>query len=80
TNLQNHRKIVIKGNAQTRLSMMYLYAYAQQYNRIFIGTDNACELYMGYFTKFGDGAADILPLVKLKKYQVFELGKYIDVT
>ena len=34
---------------------------------------------MGYFTKFGDGAADILPLVNLKKSHVFELGKYLDV-
>ncbi|ABK90159.1 NAD(+) synthase [Francisella tularensis subsp. novicida] len=79
TNLQNNRQLVIKGNAQARLRMMYLYAYAQQYNRIVIGTDNACEWYMGYFTKFGDGAADILPLVNLKKSQVFELGKYLDV-
>ncbi|MEY8702345.1 NAD(+) synthase [Francisella philomiragia] len=79
TNAQNNRQHVIKGNAQARLRMMYLYAYAQQNNRIVIGTDNACEWYMGYFTKFGDGAADILPLVNLKKSQVFELGKYLKV-
>ncbi|GMN90186.1 NAD(+) synthase [Francisella sciaenopsi] len=79
TNTQNDRQHVIKGNAQARLRMMYLYAYAQQNNRIVIGTDNACEWYMGYFTKFGDGAADILPLVNLKKSQVFELGKYLKV-
>lgn len=79
TNLQNDRQHVIKGNAQARLRMMYLYAYAQQNNRIVIGTDNACEWYMGYFTKFGDGAADILPLVNLKKSQVFEMGKYLKV-
>ncbi|AEI35974.1 NAD(+) synthase [Francisella salina] len=79
TNSQNDRQHVIKGNAQARLRMMYLYAYAQQNNRIVIGTDNACEWYMGYFTKFGDGAADILPLINLKKSQVFELGKYLKV-
>ncbi|MEY8716732.1 NAD(+) synthase [Francisella philomiragia] len=79
TNLQNDRQHVIKGNAQARLRMMYLYAYAQQNNRIVIGTDNACEWYMGYFTKFGDGAADILPLVNLKKSQVFEMGEYLKV-
>lgn len=79
TNSQNDRQHVIKGNAQARLRMMYLYAYAQQNNRIVIGTDNACEWYMGYFTKFGDGAADILPLVNLKKSQVFEMGKYLKV-
>ena len=59
--------------------MMYLYVYAQQYNRVVIGTDNACEWYMGYFTKFGDEAANILPLVNLKNSHVFELGKYLDV-
>ncbi|AJI55968.1 NH(3)-dependent NAD(+) synthetase [Francisella philomiragia] len=79
TNSQNDRQHVIKGNAQARLRMMYLYAYAQQNNRIVIGTDNACEWYMGYFTKFGDGAADILPLVNLKKSQVFEMGEYLKV-
>ncbi|MEY8674511.1 NAD(+) synthase [Francisella philomiragia] len=79
TNSQNDRQHVIKGNAQARLRMMYLYAYAQQNNRIVIGTDNACEWYMGYFTKFGDGAADILPLVNLKKSQVFKMGEYLKV-
>ena len=79
TNSDNDRQHVIKGNAQARLRMMYLYAYAQQNERIVIGTDNACEWYMGYFTKFGDGAADILPLVNLKKSQVFELGEYLNI-
>lgn len=79
TNSDNNRQHVIKGNAQARLRMMYLYAYAQQNNRMVIGTDNACEWYMGYFTKHGDGAADILPLVNLKKSQVFELGKYLNI-
>ena len=79
TNKNNDRQHVIKGNAQARLRMMYLYAYAQQNNRIVIGTDNACEWYMGYFTKFGDGGVDIVPIVNLKKSQVFELGKYLNV-
>ncbi|AIT09048.1 NAD synthetase [Candidatus Francisella endociliophora] len=78
-NSANDRQHVIKGNAQARFRMIYLYAYAQQNNRMVIGTDNACEWYMGYFTKFGDGAADILPLIKLKKSQVFELGSYLNV-
>lgn len=79
TNSDNDRQHVIKGNAQARLRMMYLYAYAQQNNRMVIGTDNACEWYMGYFTKHGDGAADILPLVNLKKSQVFELGEHLNI-
>ncbi len=58
---------------------MYLYACAKQYNRVVIGTDNACEWYMRYFIKFGNEATDILPLVNLKKSHIFELGKYLDV-
>jgi NAD+ synthase len=80
SNSQNNREHIIKGNAQARFRMMYLYMYAQQNNRIVIGTDNACEWYMGYFTKFGDGAADILPLIELKKSQVFALGKYLKIS
>ena len=80
TNIKNSRQHVIKGNAQARLRMMALYAYAQQNNRVVIGTDNACEWYMGYFTKFGDGAADLLPISNMKKSQVFEMGEYLGVS
>ncbi|APC97347.1 NAD(+) synthase [Francisella frigiditurris] len=78
-NKENNRQQVIKGNAQARFRMMYLYAYAQQNNRMVVGTDNACEWHMGYFTKFGDGAADIVPIINLKKSQVFDIGRYLDV-
>ena len=55
------------GNLKARIRMSILYAYAQKYNGLVIGTDNADERYTGYFTKHGDGAADILPIAHLLK-------------
>jgi len=79
-NENNSRQNAMKGNIQARLRMIYLYTYAQQNNYIVVGTDNACEWHMGYFTKHGDGAADVVPLINLDKEQVFEIGKYLGVT
>ncbi len=73
------RQNVIAGNVQARLRMISLYAHAQSHNHIVVGTDNAAEWHMGYFTKFGDGGVDILPLVHLNKSQVYALAKYLGV-
>ena len=57
----------IKGNAKARARMMAQYAIASKFGLEVIGTDHAAEAVMGFFTKFGDGAADILPLSGLIK-------------
>jgi NAD+ synthase len=44
-----------------------------------VGTGNRSEISIGYFTKYGDGAADILPLGNLVKNQVRELAVYLDI-
>lgn len=62
-----------------RLRMIALFTTAQSHRSIVLGTDNAAEWLTGYFTKFGDGAADVLPLAGLRKEQVFELGRYLGV-
>jgi NAD+ synthase len=64
-------------NLKARLRMVALYAIAQEHNLLVAGTGNADELYMGYFTKFGDGACDILPIAKLTKQRVFEVAKLL---
>ena len=46
---------------------------------ISIGSSDKSEYLIGYFTKFGDGSADILPIVSLYKLQVRELGKFLKV-
>ena len=62
-------------NIKPRLRMLTLYYYANLYNYLVIGTSNRSELMVGYFTKYGDGGADLLPLGGLLKYQVRELAR-----
>jgi len=61
------------GNVKARLRAVTQYAYAGQYNLLVVGTDHAAEAVTGFFTKFGDGAADILPLSGLTKRQGKEM-------
>ncbi len=68
------------GNFKARLRMCTLYAYAQKYNGLVIGTDNADERYTGYFTKHGDGACDILPIAHLLKGEVVEASKILGIS
>ncbi|PJG82003.1 NAD(+) synthase [Caviibacterium pharyngocola] len=78
-NQQAERQNVIAGNLQARLRMISLYTYAQSNQAIVVGTDNAAEWHTGYFTKFGDGGVDIAPLLHLRKEQVYELAKLLNV-
>jgi NAD+ synthase len=72
-NLPNDR--LSAGNLSARLRMSLLYHYAGKSNLLVLGTSDKSELMIGYFTKFGDGGADILPLGGLYKSQVKLLGK-----
>ncbi|QGZ97559.1 NAD(+) synthase [Mycoplasma sp. NEAQ87857] len=66
-------------NIKPRLRMITLYAYAQNNKALVLGTDNACEVYIGYFTKFGDGGADLLPISQLTKGEVRYLASLMNV-
>ncbi|WP_087971794.1 NAD(+) synthase [Oceanobacillus rekensis] len=66
-------------NLRARLRMSTLYTLATNYNYMVVGTDNASEWYTGYFTKYGDGGVDILPLVEYTKTEVREMAKYLEV-
>ncbi|WP_249870982.1 NAD(+) synthase [Oceanobacillus saliphilus] len=66
-------------NLRARLRMGTLYTIATNYNYLVVGTDNAAEWYTGYFTKYGDGGVDILPLVEFTKSEVRELAEYLQV-
>lgn len=59
-------------NINPRLRMATLYAIAQSKNCLVAGTGNASEIYMGYFTKWGDGAFDFNPIADLTATEVFE--------
>ena len=71
--------ISTSGNLKARMRMSMLYAYAQKHNYVVVGTDNANEEYTGYFTKYGDGGVDILPIVHLLKGEVVEACKILGV-
>lgn len=58
-----------KGNVKARMRMIAQYAIAGKENLLVIGTDHAAEAVTGFFTKYGDGGADILPLSGLSKRQ-----------
>ena len=58
-----------KGNTKARMRMVAQYALAGQTSSLVVGTDHAAEAVTGFFTKFGDGGADVLPLTGLSKRQ-----------
>lgn len=64
-----HEDFVL-GNIKARERMVAQFAVAGAHDGIVIGTDHAAEALMGFFTKFGDGAADITPLTGLNKRRV----------
>ncbi len=66
-----------KGNVKARQRMVSQYALAGEKNLLVIGTDHAAENVTGFFTKFGDGAADLLPLAGLSKRQGAALLQYL---
>ena len=63
------------GNLMARVRMILLYYYANLNNLLVVGTGNKTELSVGYFTKYGDGGCDMLPLGDLYKTEVKELAK-----
>lgn len=68
-----------KSNLKVRIRMTMLYAYGQANGYLVLGTDNMDERYTGYFTKYGDGAADVLPIVYLTKGEVVKASKMLGV-
>jgi NAD+ synthase len=68
-----------KGNLKARTRMIYLYYYANKFNRIVCGSSDKSETMMGYFTKWGDAAADITPIMDLYKTQVRKLAIHLGI-
>ncbi len=63
-------------NVKARLRMTIIYAFSR--GRLVAGTSNFSEILVGYWTKWGDGAADILPLGRLWKEEVYDLARELD--
>ncbi|MBR1565256.1 MAG: NAD(+) synthase [Oscillospiraceae bacterium] len=65
-------------NIAPRLRMTTLYAIGQSENRLVAGTGNRSEIYMGYFTKWGDGANDFNPIADLCATEIFEFLRFLN--
>ena len=70
---------IAKANLKVRLRMLTLYYFANRLGYMVAGSGNRSELSVGYFTKYGDGGADILPLGNLVKGQVKELAGFLGI-
>ncbi|WP_054860385.1 ammonia-dependent NAD(+) synthetase [Gracilibacillus sp. JCM 18860] len=68
----------VKGNTKARERMKVQYDIAASVNGVVAGTDHAAEAVTGFFTKYGDGAADIIPLYRLTKRQGKAILKMLD--
>jgi NAD+ synthase len=67
------------GNLRARVRMAFLYLEANVHDGLVIGPDNRSEFLLGYFTKFGDGAADVRPLGDLYKTEIYDLAEHVGV-
>lgn len=72
-------QIVASSNFKQRCRMSMLYYHAERLHYAVIGTPNKHEVEQGFFVKYGDGGADIMPIGKLYKTQVYQLAKYLSV-
>jgi NAD+ synthase len=66
-----------QGNFTSRLRMCIIYYYAGIMHRLVLGTSDKSEIKLGYYTKNGDGAADIFPIADLYKTEVRQLATYL---
>jgi NAD+ synthase len=72
-------QIVAASNFKQRSRMAMLYYYAESLHYAVIGTPNKHEQEQGFFVKYGDGGADLMPIGNLYKTQVYQLAEYLGV-
>jgi len=77
--LEKTDKNLVKGNLLSRTRMCIIYYYANLLNRFVLGTGDKSELTIGYFTKYGDGRADLFPIGDLYKTQLREFAKFLNI-
>jgi NAD+ synthase len=68
---------IARANVEARVRMILLYYFANSLGYLVAGTGDRSEETIGFFTKFGDGGADFLPIAHLFKTQVRQLGAYL---
>ncbi len=77
--IKEYLQIVAASNLKQRSRMSMLYYHAERLHYAVVGTPNKHEVEQGFFVKYGDGGADIMPIAHLYKSQVYQLAKYLGV-
>jgi len=77
--IKEYLQIVAASNFKQRSRMSMLYYHAEANHYAVIGTPNKHEVEQGFFVKYGDGGADVMPIGDLYKNQVYELARYLEV-
>jgi NAD+ synthase len=72
-------QIVSASNFKQRCRMSILYYHADRLYYAVIGTPNKHEVEQGFFVKYGDGGADVMPIAHLYKSQVYQIAEYLDI-
>lgn len=67
------------GNIMVRTRMIIIFDFAKKLPALVLGTENKSEHVLGYFTRYGDSASDIEPIIHLYKTEVFNLAKYLKI-
>lgn len=70
---------VRRGNIMARVRMIYLFDQAKKRNGLVVGTENKTEHVLGYYTRFGDNASDVEPIIGLYKTEVIALANYLKI-
>jgi len=77
--LKEYLQIVASSNFKQRCRANMLYYHAEALNYAVIGTPNKHEVQQGFFVKYGDGAADVMPIGNLYKTQVYQIARHLGV-
>lgn len=77
--IKEYLQIVAASNFKQRSRMSMLYYHAEANHYAVIGTPNKHEVEQGFFVKYGDGGADVMPIGDLYKSQVYQLARYLEV-
>jgi NAD+ synthase len=78
-NVRDYLQIVAASNFKQRTRMSILYYHAESLHYAVIGTPNKHEQEQGFFVKYGDGGADVMPIGNLYKTQVYQLARHLGV-
>lgn len=77
--IQEYLQIVAASNFKQRSRANMLYYHAEALNYAVLGTPNKHEVQQGFFVKYGDGAADVMPIGNLYKTQVYQIARHLGV-